>query len=103
MKDLIPDGNNVVHINQLCLDLPQDGIVCYNGHFPGAIAVYMCSNGDYTLKGNISRVCMEDGMWSYEEIPECVATVNHTYFNTTNDTMITFTTTASSTHTGICK
>ena len=91
LKDLIPEGDEVVHINELCLDLPQDGIVCYNGLSPGAIAVYMCSNEDYNsiLKGNISRICMEDGEWSGGELPECVAINNHTYSNVTNDTVIT--------------
>lgn len=54
---------------QLCLELPN-GLVCYNGHLPGAIAVYIC-NKDYILHGDSTRECGQNGLWS-GQVPQCL-------------------------------
>ena len=74
--DLIPNKDVITSLNQLCLEIPN-GLVCYNGYLPGAVAVYVC-NKDYILHGDSTRECDQDGLWS-GQVPQC-----QFYLNSTN-------------------
>ena len=73
--DLIPNKDVITPLNQLCLEIPN-GLVCYNGHLPGAVAVYVC-NKDYILYGDSTRECGQDGLWS-GQVPQCQFHLNST-------------------------
>lgn len=68
MMDLIPKRKNIAFVNPLCLEVPN-GVVCYSGLLPGAVAVYVCRDHS-TLHGVSSRVCESSGVWS-GEVPLC--------------------------------
>ena len=74
--DLIPNKDVIISLNQLCLEIPN-GLVCYNGHLPGAVAVYVC-NKEYILHGDSTRECGQDGLWS-GQVAQC-----QFYLNTTS-------------------
>ena len=55
----------------VCPDLPapQDGMVEVRERTVGGEAVYRCNPG-LVLRGNTTRTCVEDGMWTGEQ-PVC--------------------------------
>ena len=75
MYGLVPNKTETTSLNQLCLEIPN-GLVCYNGYLPGAVAVYVC-NKDYILHGDSTRECGQDGLWS-GQVPQCQVYLNST-------------------------
>ena len=51
------------------LENPINGVVTFANTTFGSVATYSCNRG-FVLDGNKTRVCQEDGLWSYEA-PEC--------------------------------
>ena len=55
------------------LENPGNGTVDVSGNQPGDTAVYSCNDG-FTLDGEDTRTCGQDGKWSGSE-PTCVGTL----------------------------
>ena len=69
-------------VNYMCVSLtdtrcpalpkPLNGRKSENRYWPGTIVRFSCDDG-YRLVGNDTRLCQEDGLWSWGVDPECIS------------------------------
>ncbi len=52
------------------LPIPN-GIVCYTGTTLGSTAYYICDDGFEAPADNSQRVCLADGHWHGDDVPNC--------------------------------